>query len=88
MPKREAAEVVIFDLKDASDEQRAALAALAIETYRGELCRFCKEPVASDEDLRDSVFAGYHDGGRSAHGRCWRALPEDEKAALREEAIK
>jgi hypothetical protein len=59
------------------------MTALALSMYRGETCPFCRKVIESDDELRDAVFAGYTEHGRSAHGECWRALTDDERAAHR-----
>lgn len=65
---------------------RADALRLALSMYLGERCRFCDRTYETMEDLRDTVFAGYHEHGRLACKACWDALSSEEIAALKAES--
>lgn len=46
---------------------------LALMMYLGEHCKYCGKEFAVLDDLRDAVWAGYHERGRLACEACWDA---------------
>jgi hypothetical protein len=55
-----------------TDENRSALAEVAISMYVGEPCRICGKPITRDGGI---IFAGYSvdNKARSAHKKCWHS---------------
>ena len=62
-----------------TDENREYLIEQALSKYLGEQCKFCLRVFETLEDLRDSVYARYHEHGRVACKSCWElyGVPED-----------
>ena len=56
-----------------TDENREALVENALSMYLGEKCKYCGREYKTLADLKDTVYAGYHEHGRLACGSCWRA---------------
>ncbi len=56
-----------------NDENRDAMAKIALSTYGYEPCRICGK-ILTNEDLQTAVFAGHSQDNRSraAHGECWQ----------------
>ena len=68
-----------------TDENRPALAQIAISMYLGETCPYCLKVFDTMESLQGSVFNGYTEYGRIAHKDCFdKAHPEYK----RDEAVK
>lgn len=78
---------IILDMED--ETERAMARDIAPSMYLGERCRFCGRIYETLDDLRGTVYAGYHEHGRLACGTCYEAQPpeviEALKAAAREE---
>ena len=55
-----------------TEENRPAVLELALSMYLGEYCKYCNKQYLSLDDLSNTVFAGYHDGGRLACKECWK----------------
>jgi len=51
------------------DRDTAVLIALCM--YLGECCKFCGKEYKTLDDLKDTVWAGYHEHGRLACADCW-----------------
>jgi hypothetical protein len=51
---------------------------IAMSAYLGEHCKFCGQEFKTLEDLKDTVFAGYHEHGRLAHQECWDENAKDD----------
>lgn len=65
---------------EVTDENRAELVALtmSMSMYLGERCKYCLGEFKTLNDLKDAVWAGYHEHGRLAHDACWQAAhPQD-----------
>lgn len=60
-------------LVDITDDNRDTLLRLALSMYLGERCKYCNATFQTLDDLKDAVWAGYHDGGRLAHESCFKA---------------
>jgi len=54
-----------------TDENRDYLAEIAMSMYLGEGCKYCDRTFETLGDLKDAVFAGYHERGRLACKSCW-----------------
>ena len=50
---------------------------LALAMYLGESCKYCGKVYETLDDLKDTVYAGYHEHGRLACQKCWN---ENNKA--------
>ena len=46
---------------------------LALAMYLGEQCKYCGKVYETLDDLKDAVYAGYHEHGRLACQSCWSA---------------
>jgi hypothetical protein len=46
---------------------------LDMSMYLGERCKYCGKQYKTLEDLKDTVYAGYHERGRLACKSCWAA---------------
>lgn len=44
---------------------------LVMSMYLGEKCKYCLKEFKTLDDLKDAVYAGYHEHGRIAHQSCW-----------------
>ena len=55
-----------------TDENRDYLVELTLSMYLGEKCKFCLRLFETLDDLKDAVYAGYHEHGRVACKSCWR----------------
>lgn len=78
LPKQE--EVSQFDLGscqvslvEVTDENRESLVEVALSMYLGERCKYCGKQYKTLADLKDTVYAGYHERGRLACGSCWQS---------------
>lgn len=76
MPRDE--EVNEFDLGNSkvslvevTEENEDYLVKVALSMYLGEKCKYCLREFETLEDLKDSVYAGYHEHGRIACKSCW-----------------
>lgn len=84
-------EVLVIDTS--TKENRELAFSLAMTTYVGETCRFCRHVFESVEDItaRRAVWSGYwypspgQFGGRISCEACWMALSEEERASLKKE---
>jgi len=56
-----------------TDENRDTLAEFALSMYLGESCKYCGKKCETLADLKDTVYAGYHEHGRLACGSCWQS---------------
>lgn len=67
--------VAIIDLAALNDDERHAMADIALGMYVGERCKFCGHTFTSIDDLkaRHAVYAGYHEHGRTACKACFDA---------------
>jgi len=52
-------------------ENRLSMAELAMSMYLGEHCKYCGKEYRTLDDLRATVWAGYHERGRLACEKCW-----------------
>lgn len=50
---------------------------LALAIYLGEQCKYCGKVYKTLDDVKDIVYAGYHERGRLACQKCWN---ENNKA--------
>jgi hypothetical protein len=66
-------DLTVAVIKLDSDEHRALAFRMAMTMYLGEACKYCGKVFETLEDLRDVVYAGYHDRGRTACRSCWEA---------------
>lgn len=78
LPKQE--EVTEYNLGDMkaslielTDENRQAVAEMALSMYLGEKCKYCLREFFTLDDLKDAVYAGYHEHGRVACKSCWQS---------------
>ena len=55
----------------ASEEQKEALIHLTLAFYLGENCKYCNKKYQTIDDLKNVVYAGYHERGRLACQKCW-----------------
>ncbi len=55
-----------------TNENRSEMIKRALSMYLGEQCKYCRKTYKTLEDLRDTVFAGFHEHGRLACKACWR----------------
>ena len=46
---------------------------IALSMYANEPCRICGQTI-TNQDVKNAVYAGYGDDGRSAHERCWEGM--------------
>ena len=46
---------------------------LALSMYLGEQCKYCGKEYKTLDDLKDTVWAGYHEHGRLACKSCWQS---------------
>lgn len=76
-----APEVVIIDLEE--EGARDIALRMALSMYLGEQCRFCGRTYETLEDLKGTVYAGYHEHGRLACKACFDAQPPETIAALK-----
>ena len=44
---------------------------IAMSMYLGERCKFCGKTYNTLDDLKQTVWAGYHEHGRLACKECW-----------------
>ena len=58
-------------LTKVTDDNRDDLVKIALSMYLGEKCKYCQREYKTLDDLRDTVFARYHEHGRLACGSCW-----------------
>jgi hypothetical protein len=56
-----------------TDDNKEYLANFALRMYLGEKCKFCLREFITLEDLKDAVYAGYHEYGRIACKSCWES---------------
>lgn len=61
---------ILIDLEE--DGAREVAFRMALSMYLGERCRFCEKVYETLDDLKDTVFAGYHEHGRLACKPCWK----------------
>lgn len=54
-----------------TNENKDYLARVALSMYLGERCKFCLRVFETLDDLKDAVYAGYHEHGRVACKSCW-----------------
>ena len=54
-----------------NDDNRELYLELALSMYLGERCKYCLVEFKELDDLKDAVYAGYHEHGRLAHTKCW-----------------
>ena len=71
--------VLIFKLD--SDEARKQALKMALSMYLGEHCKFCRKEYKTLEDLKDTVWAGYHEHGRLACESCFDVMRLNEMEA-------
>lgn len=57
----------------ATDENREAIVEMALSMYLGEGCKYCPRIFETLEDVKDTVWAGFHERGRLACKSCWDA---------------
>jgi len=67
-------------VSEITDENRDKLLKLAMSMYLGEKCKYCWKEYKTLDDLKTTVFAGYHENGRLACEKCWREnnVPEEK----------
>ena len=58
-------------LVEITEENASYLVNVALSMYLGEKCKYCLREFETLEDLKDSVYAGYHEHGRVACKSCW-----------------
>jgi hypothetical protein len=61
--------IVVVD--ELNDDNRDHYFKLALSMYLGERCKYCGVTFNELDDLKDTVWAGYHQWGRLAHKTCW-----------------
>jgi len=54
-----------------TDENKEYLINIALSMYLGEKCKYCLREFNTLDDLKDCVYAGYHNHGRIACKSCW-----------------
>ncbi len=64
--------VTVVDLTKLNDDEKHDMALMALAMYLGEGCKYCPKTFDTLEQLKDAVWAGYHDRGRLAHRECWK----------------
>jgi hypothetical protein len=77
-------DVVVMDLEE--EGARDVAFRIALSMYLGEQCRFCGRTYETFEDLKETVYAGYHEHGRLACKTCWNAQLPETIAALKAQA--
>jgi hypothetical protein len=55
-----------------TEENREHLLQVAASMYLGERCKYCGREYRTLDDLKGTVFAGYHEHGRLACETCWQ----------------
>lgn len=84
----EARKVAVVDLTKATDEQRSAVADMALRMYANEPCRICRRMITVEE-INGIVFTGYTevDGkvSRSSHRDCWFGLTDEGRQRVKDE---
>jgi hypothetical protein len=63
--------VAVLEVTEENRDDLDGLVNLALSMYLGERCKFCDKQYATLDDLKDTVWAGYHEHGRLACKRCW-----------------
>ena len=61
-------EIAIVEL---TNENRPEVLKFALSMYLGERCKYCGVTFTTIDDLKTTVYAGYHQWGRLAHKKCW-----------------
>lgn len=56
-----------------TDENRPAMLEVVLSMYLGESCKYCLRIYETLDDLKITVWAGYHEHGRLACKDCWNA---------------
>ena len=58
-------------LIEKTPENQDAILQLCLSMYLWERCKFCGRTYETLDDLKDTVWAGYHEYGRLADKQCW-----------------